>query len=205
MRINLIKLSRNKIIALSYWTVVILFSLLEPWGNIDTRDFSYMGAWKFWEYNAYIAFVLIAMVALGIFIWKNKTALNIIIWMSVVNTMFIVMNLFDLFHFFPDPAQPLPPSVSLIEIATSIITFMILIESPKLIKKNQLQKKVGKFLGIPYDFRRPTKKIIKERFWNPNDKRIFTPHVFGWGWSLNLYQILKNFHLLSKRHKERRK
>lgn len=51
------------------------------------------------------------------------------------------------------------------------------------------QLKVGKFLGIPYDFLWPTWSVIKERCWNPNDKRIFTPHVFGWGWSINFYQL----------------
>jgi len=66
-------------------------------------------------------------------------------------------------------------------------------------------KKTGKFLNIPYDFRWPTRKIIKERIWNPNDKRIFIPHVFGWGWSFNFYQILKNFRLRSKRNKEGQK
>lgn len=49
----------------------------------------------------------------------------------------------------------------------------------------------GFFLGIPYDFRKPTLARIKERCWNPTDMRIFTPHVFGWGYSINLYQLLK--------------
>jgi len=40
-------------------------------------------------------------------------------------------------------------------------------------------EKTGKFLKIPYDFRRPTWKRIKERCWNPKDKRIFVPKVFG--------------------------
>jgi len=52
-------------------------------------------------------------------------------------------------------------------------------------------KKTGKFLKIPYDFRLPTWKRIKERYWNPNDPRIFTPKVFGWGWTINFYQVLR--------------
>ncbi len=52
-------------------------------------------------------------------------------------------------------------------------------------------KRVGTFLGIPYDWRLPTRTVIKERWWNPADPRILTPHVFGWGWSFNVYQLLR--------------
>ncbi|MCI0439651.1 MAG: DUF5808 domain-containing protein [Chloroflexi bacterium] len=49
----------------------------------------------------------------------------------------------------------------------------------------------GTFLMVPFDFRAPTIGRIKSRWWNPNDRRIFTPHVFGVGWSVNVYQVLK--------------
>ena len=51
----------------------------------------------------------------------------------------------------------------------------------------------GRFFGIPYDFRMPTLSKIKERLWNPEDERIFTPNVFGAGWSVNAYQLVKRF------------
>jgi len=54
-------------------------------------------------------------------------------------------------------------------------------------------KRTGKFLKIPYDFRRPTWKRIKERCWNPKDKRIFVPKIFGWGWTINFYPVRKKF------------
>ena len=47
----------------------------------------------------------------------------------------------------------------------------------------------GRLLNVPYDFRFPTIQRVKERWWNPDDSRVFTPHVFGVGWSLNLYQL----------------
>jgi hypothetical protein len=47
----------------------------------------------------------------------------------------------------------------------------------------------GTFLGIPYDWRRPTWARIRARVWNPDDPRIFTPKVFGWGYSVNLAAI----------------
>lgn len=59
--------------------------------------------------------------------------------------------------------------------------------------------KVGKFLGIPYDFRKPTWEVIKQRSWNPKDQRIFTPHVFGWGWSINLYQLFLKLGLIKSK------
>ena len=47
----------------------------------------------------------------------------------------------------------------------------------------------GRFYNVPYDFRFPTIERIRSRWWNSEDPRIFTPHVFGVGWSINLYQI----------------
>jgi uncharacterized membrane protein len=49
----------------------------------------------------------------------------------------------------------------------------------------------GRLLKVPYDFRFPTLQRVRERFWNPEDPRIFTPNVFGVGWSLNAYQLVR--------------
>lgn len=55
----------------------------------------------------------------------------------------------------------------------------------------------GTVFGVmPYDFRVPTLERIMERWWNPNDERIFTPDVFGVGWSINLYQLRRKAMLL---------
>jgi len=51
--------------------------------------------------------------------------------------------------------------------------------------------KTGRFLGIPYDFRWPTPQHIRERLWNPADERLFTPHVFGWGWATNFHAVAR--------------
>ncbi len=53
----------------------------------------------------------------------------------------------------------------------------------------------GTFLGVPFDFRLPTVRRIKKRWWNTEDSRILTPHVFGVGWSLNLYEVSKRLGL----------
>ena len=45
----------------------------------------------------------------------------------------------------------------------------------------------GKVLGfVPYDFRPPGPSRLVSRWFNPSDRRLFTEHVFGIGWSVNL-------------------
>jgi hypothetical protein len=51
--------------------------------------------------------------------------------------------------------------------------------------------KTGKFLGMPYDWRRPTVARFKQRWWNPNDRRFFTPKSYGWGFDLNLARLFR--------------
>ncbi len=50
----------------------------------------------------------------------------------------------------------------------------------------------GTVLGfVPYDFRRPTLARVKARWWNPRDRRLLTPRVFGIGWAVNLARLAK--------------
>jgi len=56
--------------------------------------------------------------------------------------------------------------------------------------------RAGRFLGVPYDFRLPTAEKLRERLWNPGDERILTPHVFGWGYSVNFYALGRRLGLL---------
>ncbi|HEY3962016.1 MAG TPA: DUF5808 domain-containing protein [Gaiellaceae bacterium] len=51
--------------------------------------------------------------------------------------------------------------------------------------------KTGTFLGVPYDWRRPTVERFKSRWWNSDDPRFFTPRAFGWGYDFNLAKIFK--------------
>ena len=57
------------------------------------------------------------------------------------------------------------------------------------------KKGTGTYLGIPYDWRRPTVERVKSRWWNPKDRRIFTPKTFGWGFDVNLYQVARRLGL----------
>lgn len=51
--------------------------------------------------------------------------------------------------------------------------------------------RTGKFLGIPYDWRRPTAARVKQRWWNPKDPRLFTPKAFGWGFGINFARLFR--------------
>lgn len=42
---------------------------------------------------------------------------------------------------------------------------------------------------VPYEFRPPTLARVHERWWNPQDDRVLTEHVFGVGWSINLARV----------------
>jgi len=45
---------------------------------------------------------------------------------------------------------------------------------------------------VPYDFRRPTRRRVKARWWNPDDPRVLTPRAFGVGWDLNVGRLVKH-------------
>ena len=49
----------------------------------------------------------------------------------------------------------------------------------------------GRFLGLPYDWRRPTLRRIRAEVWNPRERRILVPKAFGWGYGLNLHALLR--------------
>lgn len=49
--------------------------------------------------------------------------------------------------------------------------------------------RVGRWCGIPYDFRPPTGERVRQSMWNPADPRLLMPRAFGAGWDLNLGAI----------------
>jgi hypothetical protein len=53
-------------------------------------------------------------------------------------------------------------------------------------------------LRLPYDWRRPTLARVKQRWWNPADRRLFTPKVFGWGLDLNLYELVRRLRMVQR-------
>jgi Family of unknown function (DUF5808) len=60
------------------------------------------------------------------------------------------------------------------------------------------QRRTGTLFRIPFSWEPPTRAAIRHRVWNPADRRLFTPHVFGWGWSINGYELLRRLGLVSQ-------
>jgi hypothetical protein len=57
------------------------------------------------------------------------------------------------------------------------------------------EKRTGRFLGVPYDWRRPTVARAKSRWWNPESRQLFTPKTFGWGYDVNLAEVARRLRL----------
>ncbi|MGE3270685.1 MAG: hypothetical protein AB7P40_18165 [Chloroflexota bacterium] len=55
----------------------------------------------------------------------------------------------------------------------------------------------GSLLGMPYDFRPPTPSRVKHALWNPDSDRVLSPHVYGWGYSVNLHALGRRLGLLA--------
>jgi hypothetical protein len=53
----------------------------------------------------------------------------------------------------------------------------------------------GRFLGLPYDWRRPTKERVRQEVWNTDERRLLTPKAFGWGYGLNLAEVARRLGL----------
>jgi len=52
-------------------------------------------------------------------------------------------------------------------------------------------QKTGTFLGVPYDWRRPTLARYKARLWNPDEPRLIVPRAYGWGYDINFARLLR--------------
>ena len=48
------------------------------------------------------------------------------------------------------------------------------------------RNKTGTFLGLPYDWRRPTPERLKRGIWDPEGRRVLVPKAYGWGYGINL-------------------
>lgn len=86
---------------------------------------------------------------------------------------------------------------NLLKIATTaLIVAALYQELRKPPGEREWHGKVANF--VPYDFRMPTGQRLRERFWNPGDPRIFTEHVFGVGWAINFYTVLRKLQTSKK-------
>ena len=50
----------------------------------------------------------------------------------------------------------------------------------------------GKVVGvIPYDFRIPSVERMRAAYWDPASDRVFSDHVFGVGWAVNVPVLIR--------------
>lgn len=50
----------------------------------------------------------------------------------------------------------------------------------------------GRVLGVvPYDFRVPNWQRLRDAYWDPSTDRVFSDHVFGVGWAVNIPVALR--------------
>jgi uncharacterized protein DUF5808 len=56
-------------------------------------------------------------------------------------------------------------------------------------------RRTGRFLGLPYDWRRPTAERVRREVWNPRERRLLVPKAFGWGYGLNLAELARRLGL----------
>ena len=54
---------------------------------------------------------------------------------------------------------------------------------------DEIRDPQGHLLGVPYDWRPPTRERVMSRIWNSADERLFTPKPFGHGHVVNGYWL----------------
>ena len=57
-------------------------------------------------------------------------------------------------------------------------------------------EKTGRSLGLPYDWRRPTPERLRKGIWDPEDRHVFVPKVYGWGYDINLHALARRLRLV---------
>ena len=56
----------------------------------------------------------------------------------------------------------------------------------------------GKVAGVPYNFHLASWGEVASEYWNPQSDSIFTPHVIGMGWGINLAAVVNRLRQLSE-------
>ena len=56
----------------------------------------------------------------------------------------------------------------------------------------------GRYYNVPFEFSTPTIERAKKHVWNPSDLRLFTPNVFGVGWTLNFHETARRLNIIEE-------
>ncbi len=83
-----------------------------------------------------------------------------------------------------------------IQIAMAILTIAAVVKELRTPREKRTWH--GRILFVPYNFRPPTIQRIKDTYWNPYERHVLVPMVFGLGWTVNLYSLLENLGLIKQ-------
>ena len=121
--------STNKTVAICLLVLVLTFLSLEPWGPIETREFSHLGPAVFWGFNAFLGALLLASFITIPLAWKNR---KYAFWMAIIlGWMFVIVLSLDLSHVFPTSPDSMGFLLGLIEIIDSILALYVIFFSHK--------------------------------------------------------------------------
>lgn len=49
----------------------------------------------------------------------------------------------------------------------------------------------GRFLGLPYNWKRPTWAELRHTYWDRNERRVLLPKTYGWGLDINFAALFR--------------
>ena len=49
--------------------------------------------------------------------------------------------------------------------------------------------RTGTFLGVPYNWNKPTVEREKKTWWDPENDKFVVPRAYGWGYAFNLAKV----------------
>ncbi|HZY77854.1 MAG TPA: DUF5808 domain-containing protein [Jatrophihabitantaceae bacterium] len=53
------------------------------------------------------------------------------------------------------------------------------------------RKPQGRFLGMPFNWTRPSRSEAGKGIWDTSDRRIITPKNVGWGYTINFAALVR--------------
>jgi hypothetical protein len=79
-----------------------------------------------------------------------------------------------------------------------LVLTVVLLLLPPVVLRALGRPLTGSFLGVPYDYRLPTPGRLKQTVWNPTNDRLLVPHLYGWGYSLNVRAVARRLGLVER-------
>jgi len=79
-----------------------------------------------------------------------------------------------------------------------LVLTVALLLLPPLVLRLLGKPRSGSFLGMPYSYELPTPGRVRQTIWNRSSDRLLAPHVYGWGYSLNVHELGRRLGLVGR-------